>query len=37
MNSKLTDQSVVVVGGTSGMGLAIASLAASRGAYRYSR
>lgn len=33
MNSKLTDQSVVVVGGTSGMGLAIASLAASRGAY----
>ena len=33
MNSKLNDQSVVVVGGTSGMGLAIASLAASRGAY----
>ena len=33
MNSELTNQSVVVVGGTSGMGLAIARLAASRGAY----
>jgi NAD(P)-dependent dehydrogenase (short-subunit alcohol dehydrogenase family) len=33
MKSELTNQSVVVVGGTSGMGLAIARLAASRGAY----
>ena len=33
MNSELTNQSVVVIGGTSGMGLAIARLAASRGAY----
>jgi NAD(P)-dependent dehydrogenase (short-subunit alcohol dehydrogenase family) len=33
MNSALNNQSVVVVGGTSGMGLAIARLAASRGAY----
>src|SRR5262245_39112480 len=33
MNSGLNNQSVVVVGGTSGMGFAIARLAASRGAY----
>jgi NAD(P)-dependent dehydrogenase (short-subunit alcohol dehydrogenase family) len=33
MNSELMNESVVVVGGTSGMGLAIARLAASRGAY----
>jgi NAD(P)-dependent dehydrogenase (short-subunit alcohol dehydrogenase family) len=33
MNSALNNQSVVVVGGTPGMGLAIARLAASRGAY----
>lgn len=32
MNSELTNQSVIVVGGTSGMGLAIARLAKSRGA-----
>ena len=32
MNSELTNQSVIVVGGTSGMGLAIARLAISRGA-----
>lgn len=32
MNSELTNQSVVVVGGTSGMGLAIARLAVARGA-----
>jgi NAD(P)-dependent dehydrogenase (short-subunit alcohol dehydrogenase family) len=32
MNTELTNQSVIVVGGTSGMGLAIARLAKSRGA-----
>ncbi len=32
MNSELTNQSVIVVGGTSGMGLAVARLAISRGA-----